>query len=86
MIEAYSMNSLFRFCNELLGIVAFEKWNVRISFTESKIQEVSPIYSSFREKEIMPTEDVPKIVESLISNLEKIHNYVGKIIVKTFVM
>lgn len=77
------MNSLYRFCNELLGVVAFEKWNVRISFTESKIQEISPIYSSFQEKEVMPTEDVPKIVSSLISNLEKIHHHVGRIIVKS---
>ena len=37
-IEAYSFNQNYKFCSDLLGISAFEKWTVKLSFGSLSIE------------------------------------------------
>lgn len=81
-IEAYSFNPMFKFCHELMGVSAFEKWNVKISFGEAKVQELSPVYTALRDQEeYLPTGNLKELVQGLLANLKHIRLYVNNIIV-----
>lgn len=81
-IEAYSFNSVFKFCHELMGISAFEQWIIKISFGETKVQEISPIYTALRDQEeYLPTGSLKEIIDSMVKNLKAIRKHVSHIIV-----
>lgn len=68
-----------------MGISAFEQWVVKISFGDTKVQEISPIYTALRDQEeYLPTGSLKELVDSMIKNLKSIRKYVSLIIVSAF--
>lgn len=43
-ISAYSFNKLFLFCKDLMGLTSFEKLEVTISFGDSDIESMTPLF------------------------------------------
>ena len=55
-IEAYSFNSTYRFCKELLDVTAFEQLETKISLGEADFESMTPLFEAVHDQEkVVPT-------------------------------
>lgn len=49
-IAAYSFNKPFLFCKDLMGLTSFEKLEVTISFGDSDIESMAPLFEAMNDQ------------------------------------
>jgi hypothetical protein len=70
---AYSFNKAFMFCKDLMGVTSFEKLEVTISFGDSDIEAMSPLFEAMNDQEkFVPGEDMRELVQKFVGNLEQL--------------
>lgn len=70
-IDAYCFNQPYLFCKEFMGITSFEKLEVTLSFGDSDIESMAPLFEAMNDQEkFVAGDEVKDLITKLVENLK----------------